>query len=384
MGASVSAALPSRSKLRDVVLLRLHHMLSGRQECIETWLLHAFQKHDPTNQGHVPLETVAFIAESMNNKQIFLRRDECRRIADVFDLDSDGRFHYMQFIWFVLPPGKMFIKEDKSIGMLGIYMVSKGSWDVGQLMITIKRVELNQQSMEMVEDARKDIALLASLSHPNLLRYIGSSVADSTLSICQEWSEASSLRTILAAFGRMSEPTIRRYVVQVVEGVLYLHERDILHRNIHGESVYIDTAGLEFNVGPTLRTMHLGHHTHGDSIYAKYPPPETKGGRWGKKADVWLIGLLALEMVVGSAFFNKPQTSVVPPMPEHLSLAFRAFFVHCFEVNPRARATAEDLSLHPFFQLDPIEDTNRMLSEVCSSLDVTMKVLHESTHIHDT
>ncbi|RHY33377.1 hypothetical protein DYB34_001808 [Aphanomyces astaci] len=203
-------ALPKR---RDIILLRLHHMLADRQECLESWLLHAFQKLDSVRSNDKALlETTS--AHSM--------------------LVEDGRFRYMRFIWFVLPPGKMFIREDKTIGLHGIFQVSKGSWGVGHVSITIKRLEMNQQTLEL---------------------------------------------TILAAFGRMSEPTIRRYVIQVIEGLMFLHANNILHK-------------YEFSVGPALRALNARSRNSNDSLYAKFP------------------------------------------------------------MNPRDRATAEELTLHPFFQLE--------------------------------
>ncbi|ETV88344.1 STE/STE11 protein kinase [Aphanomyces astaci] len=360
MGTGTSA-LPSRGKLRDIILLRLHHMLADRQECLESWLLHAFQKLDSSNMGYVPLDAVYFIAESVGGKKSATpSREDCRRLAHAFDFDADGRFRYMRFIWFVLPPGKMFIREDKTIGLHGIFQVSKGSWDVGHVPITIKRLEMNQQTLELVDDTRVHISLLATLSHPNLLRYMGSTLSDLTLWVCQEWSEASSIRTILAAFGRMSEPTIRRYVIQVIEGLLFLHANNILHKEIHGESVYIDTSGLvkmgEFSVGPALHALNARSRNSNDSLYAKFPPPEVnqRPNAWGTKADVWSVGLLALEMLFGTAFVNPPPAAAPapPPIPDSVSPAFRAFCVHCFEMNPRDRATAEELTLHPFFQLE--------------------------------
>ncbi|ETW01368.1 STE/STE11 protein kinase, variant 1 [Aphanomyces invadans] len=284
----------------------------------------------------------------------------------------------MRFIWFVLPPGKMFIREEKAVGIHGIFHTSRGTWDVGQLPITIKRLEMNQQMLELVDDLRIQISLLATLAHPNLLRYVGSTMSDLTLWVCQEWSEASSIRTILGAFGRMSEPTIRRYIVQVVEGLQFLHANSVLHREIHGESTRIDTAGLvkmgEFAVGPSLRALNAGSHNFNDTLYAKFPPPELKqsSSAWGTKADVWSVGLLALEMLFGTAILNAPM-STQPPMPETVSPAFRAFLVHCFEVNPRDRATAEELTLHPFFQTE--EDSSCMFSEVSHS---TMKMVQSA------
>ncbi|ETW01369.1 STE/STE11 protein kinase, variant 2 [Aphanomyces invadans] len=234
MGTGPSG-LPSRGKLRNIILLRLHHLLVDRQECLESWLVHAFQKLDLSNMGYVPLDAIFSIVESMGGsgsgkKTVPVTREECRRVATAFDFDANGRFHYMRFIWFVLPPGKMFIREEKAVGIHGIFHTSRGTWDVGQLPITIKRLEMNQQMLELVDDLRIQISLLATLAHPNLLRYVGSTMSDLTLWVCQEWSEASSIRTILGAFGRMSEPTIRRYIVQVVEGLQFLHANSVLHR----------------------------------------------------------------------------------------------------------------------------------------------------------
>ncbi|RQM27968.1 hypothetical protein B5M09_000883 [Aphanomyces astaci] len=176
-------ALPKR---RDIILLRLHHMLADRQECLESWLLHAFQKLDSVRSNDKALlETTS--AHSM--------------------LVEDGRFRYMRFIWFVLPPGKMFIREDKTIGLHGIFQVSKGSWDVSHVPITIKRLEMNQQTLELVDDTRVHISLLATLSHPNLLRYMGSTLSDLTLWVYDSGSVWAHERTHDSA---LRDPSDRR------------------------------------------------------------------------------------------------------------------------------------------------------------------------------
>lgn len=68
------------------------------------------------------------------------------------------------------------------------------------------------------------VALLSTLRHPNIVRYVGTLRENRTLYIFLEFVPGGSIASMLARFGRFDETIIRLYTRQILEGLAYLHE----------------------------------------------------------------------------------------------------------------------------------------------------------------
>jgi serine/threonine protein kinase len=68
------------------------------------------------------------------------------------------------------------------------------------------------------------VALLSTLRHPNIVRYVGTLRENRTLNIFLEFVPGGSIASMLARFGRFDETVIRLYTRQILEGLAYLHE----------------------------------------------------------------------------------------------------------------------------------------------------------------
>ena len=61
-------------------------------------------------------------------------------------------------------------------------------------------------------------------------RYLGTSFEDNTVSIFMQFVPGGSIASILARFGALDEAVFRRYTRQILQGVEYLHNNDVIHR----------------------------------------------------------------------------------------------------------------------------------------------------------
>ena len=61
-------------------------------------------------------------------------------------------------------------------------------------------------------------------------RYLGTSFEDNTVSIFMQFVPGGSIASILARFGALDEAVFRRYTRQILQGVEYLHDNDVIHR----------------------------------------------------------------------------------------------------------------------------------------------------------
>lgn len=67
--------------------------------------------------------------------------------------------------------------------------------------------------------------------------------SDKTISIFQEWVPGS-VTTLLVNFGPFSDRRVAGYTEQILQGLLYLHNERVIHRDIKGGNILIDDRGV--------------------------------------------------------------------------------------------------------------------------------------------
>lgn len=63
-----------------------------------------------------------------------------------------------------------------------------------------------------------------------------------SVDIALEYISTGSLRSVLSKV-KLEEPTIRLYTRQILEGVAYLHKNGVIHRDLKGANILIDSDG---------------------------------------------------------------------------------------------------------------------------------------------
>ncbi|KAG0707708.1 Pkinase-domain-containing protein [Suillus ampliporus] len=241
---------------------------------------------------------------------------------------------------------------------------------VNGLLMAVKQVELprgsapnEERKKNMLSALEREIDLLKDLSHPNIVQYLYSSVDDDFLNIFLEYVPGGSVTALLRSYGAFEEPLVKNFVRQILQGLNYLHERDIIHRDIKGANILVDNKGgikiSDFGIskkvdGNLLTGKRMNRPSLQGSVFWM-APEVVKQTAHTSAADIWSVGCLVVEMLTGEhpwaqltqmqAIFKIGQ-SAKPAIPSDISSEAQDFLTKTFDLDHSARPSAGELLQH--------------------------------------
>ncbi|KND95198.1 Serine/threonine-protein kinase ark1 [Tolypocladium ophioglossoides CBS 100239] len=207
---------------------------------------------------------------------------------------------------------------------------------------------------------RREIEIQSNLRHPNILQLFGHFHDSKRVFLILEFAGKGELYKHLRRENRFPEWKAAQYIAQMASALRYLHRKHVIHRDIKPENILVGIHG-------EIKISDFGWSVHAPNNRRKtmcgtldYLPPEmikpgSSDNYYNEKVDLWSLGVLTYEFLVGEAPFE--DTPVMTQrriaradmsIPSFVSPEASDLIKKLLVLDPEKRIPLEQVQQHPW------------------------------------
>lgn len=176
----------------------------------------------------------------------------------------------------------------------------------------VKKFErrMGDSQRSQTEGLQQEIAVLMSVSHPNVLCMKENYEENDGVYLILELAAEGELFNWIVARQKLTEPETRKVFRQLFQGVKYLHERNIVHRDIKPENILLTDKDLSVKLADFGLAKIIGEESFTTTLCGtpSYVAPEilenTKHRKYTRAVDVWSLGVVLYICLCGFPPFS--------------------------------------------------------------------------------
>ena len=181
--------------------------------------------------------------------------------------------------------------------------------DCNKFRYAIKTIKKNLFSQHSMEGLIREVDILRSLDHPNIVKYFETYEDNKYIHLVMEYIAGDNLFKVLTnnLYFKFTEREISQIMTCLLKAVLFLHHNGIIHRDIKPENIVFVEPG-NFNAlklidfGLSIQQNARKDNRRVGTPY--YMAPEMINGNFVYASDVWSMGVILFIMVTGRQPFN--------------------------------------------------------------------------------
>ena len=157
----------------------------------------------------------------------------------------------------------------------------------------------------VVHQVRREVEIQSHLRHPHILKLYGYFHDEKRVYVLLEYAPNGELYKYLQKCGKFDETTAATYAWQISQALIYCHTRNVIHRDIKPENILLD-KNMNLKMADFGWSVHTPNDKRGTMCGTlDYLPPEMiKGSKYDSSVDLWTLGVLCYEFLVGKPPFE--------------------------------------------------------------------------------
>ncbi|KAK3082205.1 Serine/threonine-protein kinase ark1 [Coniosporium uncinatum] len=241
--------------------------------------------------------------------------------------------------------GRVYLAKERSSGFICALKV-------------LHKSELQQGKVE--KQVRREIEIQSNLAHPNILRLYGHFHDAKRVFLILEFAGKGELYKHLRKEQRFPEWKAATYIAQMAAALKYLHKKHVMHRDIKPENILVGIHG-EIKISDFGWSVHAPNNRRNTMCGTlDYLPPEmikpgSQENFYSEKVDLWSLGVLTYEFLVGEAPFEdtpvQTQRRIARgemTIPGFISPEARDLIKRLLVLDPEKRIPLEEVEKHPW------------------------------------
>eukprot|EP00754_Rhynchopus_humris_P029342 Rhum_TRINITY_DN15211_c10_g1::Rhum_TRINITY_DN15211_c10_g1_i2::g.144968::m.144968/K08857/NEK1_4_5; NIMA (never in mitosis gene a)-related kinase 1/4/5 len=268
--------------------------------------------------------------------------------------------------------------------------------------VVAKVMSLSKMSNRDISYAYSEIKCLSLVKHPNVIRYYEDKEEGDSLLIIMEYADGGDLDRQVKQrsknnFQYFQEHEILFMFVQLCMALDHIHGKKMLHRDIKGANIFLTSTGV-IKLGD-FGFSHEYEETVSNAVAGTfcgtpyYLAPELwENKKYGKKADVWSLGVLLYEMCAlkrpytaqnMKGLMDKVLKGEFAPPPSYCRQAMHDLIAFILQADPEKRPTVREIFEQQYVReglkvfLEAVDRSSKISSETKKELEMHVgEILH--------
>ncbi|ACA55147.1 Stk1 family PASTA domain-containing Ser/Thr kinase [Clostridium botulinum] len=213
---------------------------------------------------------------------------------------------------------------------------------------------------EFVEKFKREATSVASLSDNNIVNIYDVGSENNIHYIVMEYVDGKTLKELIVEKGKIDPKETVRISKQIASALVCAHRNNIIHRDIKPHNILVTKEGIvkvtDFGIAKASNSATITNSSKVMGSAHYFSPEQAKGSFVDSRTDIYSLGIVMYEMLVGKVPFDGEspvsvavkhiQNEVVAPkeIDDKIPESLNSLVLKCLEKNPVKRyQTIKDL-----------------------------------------